>query len=204
MLPAILILFALLFESVRGFIITVDAHEDICFHEHVLQNERITISFEVMEGGFKDIGVSIKGPESELLHHSARESVGSFTFSASKMGVYTLCFDNQLSTLTPKVLMFQFHVIRGLAYYTDPQRRGDDVLEQAVVQLMLNELSAKMTAVKQEQEYMHVRYRGHLDVSDSVHFRIVSWSIFGPSLLLVMTILEVYYLKRFFEVRRVV
>ncbi|XP_033252734.1 transmembrane emp24 domain-containing protein 2-like [Drosophila miranda] len=204
MFPAICIIFALLLESAGGFLITVDAHEEICFHEHVLENERITISFEVMEGGFKDIGVSIKGPEEELLHHSDRDSVGSFTFSASKRGVYTLCFDNQLSTLTPKVLMFQFHVIRGLAYYTDPQRRGDDVLEQAIVQLMINELSGKMIAVKQEQEYMHVRYRGHLAVSDSVHFRIVSWSIFGPSMLLIMTVLEVYYLKRFFEVRRVV
>ncbi|XP_017150307.1 transmembrane emp24 domain-containing protein 2 [Drosophila miranda] len=204
MFPAICIIFALLLESAGGFLITVDAHEEICFHEHVLENERITISFEVMEGGFKDIGVSIKGPEGELLHHSDRDSVGSFTFSASKRGVFTLCFDNQLSTLTPKVLMFQFHVIRGLAYYTDPQRRGDDVLEQAIVQLMINELSGKMIAVKQEQEYMHVRYRGHLAVSDSVHFRIVSWSIFGPSMLLIMTVLEVYYLKRFFEVRRVV
>ncbi|XP_022230734.2 transmembrane emp24 domain-containing protein 2 [Drosophila obscura] len=204
MFPAILILLALLLDSVGGFIITVDAHEEICFHERVLENERITISFEVMEGGFKDIGVSINGPEQELLHHSDRDSVGSFTFSASNRGLYMLCFDNQLSTLTPKVLMFQFHVIRGLAYYTDPMRRGDDILEQAIVQLMLNELSSKMTAVKQEQEYMHVRYRGHLDVSDSVHFRIVSWSIFGPTLLLIMTVLEVYYLKRFFEVRRVV
>ncbi|EDW04661.1 GH23574 [Drosophila grimshawi] len=61
-----------------------------------------------------------------------------------------------------------------------------------------------MTAIKYEQEYMHVRYKGHQEINDSAHFRIVAWSIFGPSLLLTMTLLEIYYLKRFFEVKCVV
>lgn len=194
----------LLAQPGRGFIITVDAHETDCFYDKANVSDKVTITFEVMEGGFKDIAVSISGPNYDSLHQSEKETTGSFTFSAMQEGQYELCFDNQFSTMTPKVVMFKFQVARALDYYVDPTKRKDDVIEQAKAQSMINELSGKLGAVKMEQEYMHFRYRGHLDVSDSVQFRILAWSIFGPSLLLVMTVLEIIYMKRFFEVRRVV
>ncbi|XP_016984759.1 transmembrane emp24 domain-containing protein 2 [Drosophila rhopaloa] len=193
-----------LLKSAWGSIITVDAHETMCFFDHASVGDKVTISFEVMEGGFKDVGVDISGPGDDPLLHSEQDTKGSFTFSAMKDGQYNMCFDNRISTLTPKVLMFQFHVVRTLEYYSDPSKRRDDVVEQARVQAMINALSAKLGSVKMEQEYMHFRYRGHLDVSDMVHFRVTAWSVFGPMMLLIMAILEVYYLKHFFEVKRVV
>jgi len=203
MLSLILVVLVLL-KSARCFIITVDAHETMCFYDHANVSDKVTISFEVMEGGFKDVGVEISGPGDDPLHHSEQDTQGSFTFTAMKDGPYQLCFDNKMSTLTPKILMFQFHIARALEYYQDTSNRWDDVIEQATVQTMINELSSKLGAVKMEQEYMHFRYRGHLEVSDMVELRVLAWSIFGPMLLIIMTILEVYYLKHFFEVRRVV
>ncbi|XP_017096811.2 transmembrane emp24 domain-containing protein 2 [Drosophila bipectinata] len=198
------ILLLLVVKPGGGFIITVDAHDTDCFYDKASVNDKVTITFEVMEGGFKDIAVTITGPNYDSLHKSEKETSGSFTFSAMREGQYELCFDNQFSTMTPKVVMFKFHVARALEYYVDPSKRKDDVIEQAKAQAMINELSAKLGAVKMEQEYMHFRYRGHLDISDSVQFRILAWSIFGPTLLLIMTVLEIIYMKRFFEVKRVV
>ncbi|KRF98168.1 uncharacterized protein Dwil_GK27785 [Drosophila willistoni] len=205
MLAVSLLIIVLLFIRVSGgFLITVDAHETSCFFDHAQEHDKITISFEVMEGGFKDIGVHITAPNDDRLHHSDKESLGSYTFTAIRDGDYTLCFDNEISTLTPKVVVFQFHVARPLHYYANPNERHDDVLEHAGVQSMINELGAKFGTVKQEQEYMHYRYNGHKAVSESAQFRFVLWSIFTPSLIVIMTIVEVYYLKRFFEVKRVV
>nr|XP_016996732.2 transmembrane emp24 domain-containing protein 2 [Drosophila takahashii] len=191
----VIVVILVLLESTCGFIITVDAHETMCFYDHANVSDKVTISFEVMDGGFKDVGVEISGPRNDRLHHSEQDTVGSFTFTAMKDGQYQLCFDNKMSTLTPKVLMFQFHIARALKYYQDTSNRWDDVIEQATVQSMINELSSKLGAVKMEQEYMHFRYRGHLEVSDMVEFRVLAWSIFGPMMLIIMTILEVYYLK---------
>ncbi|KAH8290907.1 hypothetical protein KR054_007036, partial [Drosophila jambulina] len=199
----IIILTALL-QPGWSFIITLDAHESECFYDTANVNDMVTISFEVMEGGFKDVGVEVSGPDGELMHHEDRETTGKFTFAAIKKGRYKLCFDNEISTLTPKIVMFQFHVIRPLDYYADPRKRKDDVLEHAELQTMVNLLSARLGAVRIEQEYMHYRYRGHMDITDSVQDRILAWSVFGPMMLLIMTLLEVYYLKRFFEFRRVV
>lgn len=200
----ILLCFSILWQSVCGFMITVDAHETVCFHDHAHEGDKITISFEVMEGGFKDVSIIISGPNNNLLHQAEMETKGSYTFAASDHGKYTLCFDNERSTLTPKVLMFHFNVMRDIHHYTDLGRREDDVMEKADLQESINSLSSQIVSIKHELEYMRVRYLGHDEVNQSVHFRVVAWMIFGPSLLLLMTLTEVYYLKRFFEVKRVV
>jgi len=51
---------------------------------------------------------------------------------------------------------------------------------------------------------MNVRDRNHRAINESTNKRVVMWSFFEAFVLLSMTIGQVYYLKRFFEVRRVV
>lgn len=63
---------------------------------------------------------------------------------------------------------------------------------------------AALTGVKQEQEYMQVRDRIHRSINESTNSRVVLWSFFEALILVAMTVGQVYYLKRFFEVRRVV
>lgn len=69
---------------------------------------------------------------------------------------------------------------------------------------MIKTLSTTLTGVKHEQEYMQVRDRIHRDINESTNSRVVLWSFFEAVVLVAMTLGQVYYLKRFFEVRRVV
>lgn len=84
-----------------------------------------------------------------------------------------------------------------------------------------------LSVMKHEQEYMEVRERLHrmskytclaccrdvVDpspplllpiVNDNTNSRVVWWSIFESILLIIMTMGQIYYLKRFFEVKRVI
>lgn len=87
---------------------------------------------------------------------------------------------------------------------------------------MIKELSTALTGVKHEQEYMQVSFThaglvknlifDHFQVRDRIHrainentnSRVVMWSFFEALVLVAMTLGQIYYLKRFFEVRRVV
>jgi emp24/gp25L/p24 family/GOLD len=69
---------------------------------------------------------------------------------------------------------------------------------------MIRELSGSLVGIKHEQEYMHIRDRIHRDVNESTNSKVVWWSIFEAGILVLMTVGQIYYLKRFFEVKRVV
>merc|ERR1712048_1083684 len=69
---------------------------------------------------------------------------------------------------------------------------------------MMTDLASQMTTVKHEQEYMEVRERIHTAINENTNSRVVLWAFFESIVLILMTLGQVYYLKRFFEVRRVV
>lgn len=197
-LPVIL---ASLITITKSYTITVDAHAEECFFENVEADTKMGLTFEIAEGGFLDIDVKITGPDGAVIYKGERESSGMYTFSAPTSGRYTYCFSNQMSTMTPKVVMFNLEV--GEAPHKKTGEKEDEVNHNKLED-MIKELGTTLKTVKNEQEYMQVRDRIHRAINDSTNSRVVLWSVFEASVLLVMTMGQVYYLKRFFEVQRVV
>lgn len=158
------------------------------------------LTFEIAEGGFLDIDVKIVDPDGKVVYNGERESSGKYTFAAHVPGIYTYCFSNRMSTMTPKVVMFNMAI--GEPPKADEQRgegEGATKLED-----MIRDLSGALASVKHEQEYMQVRDRIHRSINESTNSRVVLWSFFEALILIAMTMGQVFYLKRFFEVRRVV
>jgi len=154
--------------------------------------------FEVIEGGFLDIDVRVSGPDGEEVISRERESNGKITFAAAKTGAYTYCFSNKMSTMTPKGVMFSMDVGEPQAAAAEGDAHPNKLAD------MIKELSTALVGVKHEQEYMEVRDKIHRKINESTNSRVVMWSFFEAVVLVAMTVGQVYYLKRFFEVRRVV
>lgn len=70
----------------------------------------IGLTFEISEGGFLDIDVKIVGPDNRIIYQGNRETSGKYTFAAHMPGSYSYCFSNKMSTMTPKVVMFNMEV----------------------------------------------------------------------------------------------
>ncbi|KAG6446844.1 transmembrane emp24 domain-containing protein 2 [Manduca sexta] len=185
-------------STAHSYTITVDAHAEECFFENVEADTKMGLSFEIAEGGFLDIDMTITGPNGAIIHKAERESSGIYTFSAQTSGRYTYCFSNKMSTMTPKVVMFNLEI-------GEPKKDAkEDTADHNKLEDMIKELGTTLKTVKHEQEYMQVRDRIHRSINESTNSRVVMWSIFEASVLLIMTFGQVYYLKRFFEVQRVV
>nr|XP_018916533.1 PREDICTED: transmembrane emp24 domain-containing protein 2 [Bemisia tabaci] len=181
------------------YFITVDAHAEECFFEKVEMGTKLGLMFEISEGGFLDIDIKIIGPDGKIIHQAERESSGKLTFSAHMPGTYTYCFSNQMSTMTPKVVMFNIEIGEPHKEVAAGEKGEANKMEE-----MVNDLKNSLLSVKKEQEMALVRDRIHRAINESTNSRVGYWSIFESLVLVVMTVGQVYYLKRFFEVRRVV
>jgi len=192
-------LLALAFASTNAYFVSIDAHMEECFFEKAQPGNVLGLMFEVAEGGFLDIDVTINSPSNKRLHSVQRESSGKFNFAAREAGMFSFCFSNKMSTMTPKIVMFTIEKTEGIQKKEDGDEETHNKLED-----MTQELSVSMTGVKHEQEYMEVRERIHRAINDNTNSRVVLWAFFESVVLVAMTLGQVYYLKRFFEVRRVV
>ncbi len=170
-----------------------------------------------------DIDFTIVGPNGQTIESGERVSNGKYAFKADMDGVYTYCFSNKMSTMTPKIVMFTIDVGEPTAeLHPDAASRKIHSLLIIIIhselinatskldgnhtklEEMIKELSGALRTVKHEQDYMNLRERVHRTINESTNSRVVMWSFFEAFVLLTMTAGQVYYLKRFFEVRRVV
>lgn len=194
-----LILTSLLANLSHAYFVSVDAHDEECFFEKANRDDNLGLMFEVAEGGFLDIDMKITQPNGQVLYAVERESNGKFNFAARENGIYSFCFSNKMSTVTPKIVMFNVDKLEK-----GQNTEEDDDSKTSKLEDMAQELSISMTGVKHEQEYMEVRERIHRSINDNTNSRVVLWAFFESVVLVAMTLGQVYYLKRFFEVRRVV
>lgn len=102
-----------------------------------------------------------------------------------------------MSTRTTKKVMFSLDIIKTGSLSTG--LTPDSSLEN-----MIQELAKGLNLIKHEQEYMEVREGIHRMINDNTNSRVVWWSFFEALVLVIVTIGQVYYLKRFFEVKRVI
>lgn len=112
------------------------------------------VTFEVIDGGFYDVDIKITGPDQHVMHESDKESSGKFTFVAPTKGFYTVCFNNERSSMTPKLIMFSIEL--GEPPQRAPGAPGQEEVGHTKLEDMILELSGTLTSVKHEQEYMHV------------------------------------------------
>ncbi len=77
------------------------------------------------------------------MHQGERESNGKYTFAARLDGVYKYCFSNQMSTMTPKIVMFSMDI--GEVPSDGGDDAGGEEPSHNKLEDMIRELSTALT-----------------------------------------------------------
>ena len=95
----------------RSYLVTVDVNNEECFYERMSNHDKLGIVYDVIDGGFLDIGFRVIGPDVEVIYDNRKtSSTGRYTFCASKSGPYIFCFINKHTSATPKDVKFMLQL----------------------------------------------------------------------------------------------
>lgn len=200
MMVAMVVLCLMMGSScVQGLTFKVEAHKEECLYDQVEKvGVKVMVQYQVTAGGFLDIDLHVYAPGDVLIHSVERESEGKFTFVASHSGQFKFCFSNKMSTLTPKTVSFKI-AVGDVLDPTLAQVEQLDPIERSIMRL-----NEGLSQIQQEQSYLRTRERVHRDTAESTNSRVLWWSLFEAFVLVAMSVWQVYYLRRFFEVKRAI
>ncbi|ETS87673.1 hypothetical protein PFICI_01501 [Pestalotiopsis fici W106-1] len=195
-----LLLSAGLFQAVLGHNIQLPAHGRECFHEQLRRDDKMTVTFQVGDrefgsAGNLDIDFWISTPNGQYETFQKSISNGDYSFDAKQDGKYTYCFGNEHWGANSKEVSFNVH---GIVYVAEHEA-DKDPLETEV-----RHLSDLLTSVKDEQSYIVLRERTHRNTAESTNSRVKWWNLFVIGMVIGESVFQVWWLRRFFEVKRVV
>ncbi|KAG6333990.1 hypothetical protein ID866_5095 [Astraeus odoratus] len=114
------------------------------------------VYFQVQAGGSFDIDFDVKDPNEKLLLDGQRERSGDYVLTANTVGEYSFCFENDMSTLTDKLLDFDIMVEseprREVAAKPGQVSDHTSPLEESVYRL-----NSMLMSIKRTQRYFHTR-----------------------------------------------
>eukprot|EP00163_Fabomonas_tropica_P024617 TRINITY_DN4243_c0_g1_i2.p1 TRINITY_DN4243_c0_g1~~TRINITY_DN4243_c0_g1_i2.p1 ORF type:complete len:199 (-),score=57.39 TRINITY_DN4243_c0_g1_i2:123-719(-) len=193
----VIVLTLALSQAAYAINFNVEAGRKDCFWDEQTEHMPVSGSFQVTAGGFLDIDVTIYEPDGRLIFEATRESEGKFAYVSSTSGLFKFCFSNEMSTMTSKSVNFQ--IIHGHEINSPAKAQHLNAIEQSVVKL-----TDQSNNLMSELKYFRARERAHRNTTESTNARVLWWSFFEAACLVSMSMWQIYYLRRFFEVKRVV
>ncbi|KAK9319602.1 emp24/gp25L/p24 family/GOLD-domain-containing protein [Lipomyces orientalis] len=172
-----------------------------CFFEDLRKGDQMAVTYQVgdQEGqgssGYLGIDFWINDPQNAVLKAEKDVPHGEVTFTAQDSGRYVYCFSNEASGFVSREVGFNVHGV----VYVDATETQADPLENEI-----KSLSTIVDQVKDELQYLLLRERMHRNTAESTNSRVKWWSLFQLGVVAGSGIFQVYYLKRFFEVKSVV
>ena len=207
-LPISAVLAAALASLVAGYTITVEPSTTECFYEDLKQGDTLTISFEVGEAGnganAQEIDFHMTDAYGRVIQSGIKVDTGFYTATADRDGKWTFCFNNHMSMVTNKVVSFYVHEQHRpdkeeAAKEAEKKGSAVDPLEKEI-----QDLGLLVQTVRDHQQYIMYREHAHRATAESTNDRVKWWGVFQVVLLIFVAFFQITYLKRFFEVKRVV
>ncbi|KAF6805224.1 emp24/gp25L/p24 family/GOLD [Colletotrichum sojae] len=180
--------------------IQLPAHGRECFHETLHRDDKMTVTYQVGDrefgsAGNLDIDFWITNPMGQYETFDKSVSNGDFSFTAKHDGKYTYCFGNEHWGAHSKEVSFNVH---GIVYVTETDVPSDPL------EVEVRHLSELLAQVKDEQSYIVIRERTHRNTAESTNSRVKWWNLFVIGLVVGESVFQVWWLRRFFEVKRLV
>ncbi|GIY63957.1 transmembrane emp24 domain-containing protein 3 [Caerostris darwini] len=172
----------------------LDESEKQCFHEAIEQGVQSVVDFQVLDGGKYDVDVTLEAPTGQIIFRGIKKQADTYSWKADTSGVYTVCFSNEFSTFSHKLVYMDFEV-------------GDEKplpgLEEHLPQMTKMETSSVNihehlnTIVDYQTHHRLVESKGR-KYAEELCDHVMYWSILEAFVIILSALCQIVVLKGFF------
>lgn len=169
-----------------------------CFHEDIEQGVKATVEFQVVTGGHYDVDAVIEAPSGQVLYKGIKKQFDSHSWTAELTGVYKVCFSNEFSTFSHKLVYVDFQVgdekpLPGV---------GEHLTAMTKLETSSSNIHEHLNTVNDYQTHHRLREAQGRKRAEDLNARVMYWSVGETMVILVVTVGQVMILKNFFSEKK--
>lgn len=169
-----------------------------CFHEDIQQGVKSTIEFQVVTGGHYDVDAVLEAPSGQVIYKGIKKQSDSYTWVAELTGVYKLCFSNEFSTFSHKLVYVDFVV--------GEEKPLPGVGEHLTAMTKLETSSSNVhehlnTIIDYQTHHRLMEAQGRKRAED-LNTRVMYWSMGETVVIILIAVGQVMVLRNFFSEKK--
>ncbi|KAL0948142.1 hypothetical protein HGRIS_010760 [Hohenbuehelia grisea] len=193
-----LLLCSLITVNASALTTPIAANERLCFFADVDKaGEKIGFYFAVQSGGSFDIDFEVKDPSDKVILDGSRERQGDYVLTANTVGEYSFCFENDMSTLTEKLVDFDI-MVESEPRRDAPAKPGQISDQTSSLEESVFRLNGMLMNIKRTQKHFHTRENRGFSIVKSIQNRLFWYCVLESLGIITMAVLQVYVLQTFF------
>ncbi|KAK7750587.1 mRNA splicing protein [Diatrype stigma] len=177
----------------------ISANEKACFYTYSeKKGAKIAFYFAVQSGGSFDINYDVTGPGDKVIMEGEKERGGDFVFTATEIGDYKFCFNNEMSTYSEKFVDFEIAVEDEIKAQL-PSKQGSSPEQTSQLEESIYKVSGQLSTIVRNQKYFRTRENRNFSTVRSTEKRIVNFSFIQIAMVICMGALQVFVVRFFFQ-----
>jgi hypothetical protein len=149
-------------------------------------------------GGQYDVDVNLQDPKGQIIYKQIKMQFDSHTFTSQHTGIYVVCFSNEFSTFSHKLVYMDFQVgdeqpLPGL---------GEHVTVMTQMESSAQDIHKALTTILDYQTHHRLREAQGRKRAEDLNERVLWWSIMETVAVITIAVGQVFVLKNFFTERK--
>ncbi|KAK7328271.1 hypothetical protein VNO77_22374 [Canavalia gladiata] len=201
---AMLMLFPLLFlcffSASQAIWLTLPPAATKCVSEEIQNNVVVLVDYAVVPNT-STISVKVSSPYGNSLHDKENTTFGNFAFTTRESGSYLACFWIDYNVAGGDVSVNLDWKTGIAAKDWDSVARKEKI---EGVELELRKLEGSVEAIHENLIYLKGREAEMRNVSETTNARVTWFSIMSLGICIAVSVLQLWYLKRYFQKKKLI
>jgi len=169
-----------------------------CFFQEIKKNTSCTLEFQVVTGGQYDVDVTLEDPKKEIIYKQIKMQFDSHAFTAQQTGIYVVCFSNEFSTFSHKLVYMDFQVGEE-----DPLPGiGERVTVLTQMESSAQDIHKSLNTILDAQTHHRLREAQGRKRAEDLNETVLWWSILETVAIITIAVGQVFILKNFFTEKK--